>query len=368
MISSGMVGFAFFVMSFLAVRVLISLINLLSRNRFSSGIPDGQPLLSVLIPARNEAGTLPLLLDDLKKTTCLNVEIIVCDDYSTDATPDVLGRYARKMDNLSYFKGQPLPEGWLGKNFACHQLAQRANGDYLLFLDADVRVSPGMPLKAISYIQKYRKNLVSVFPTQLMYSFGELSAVPIMNWVLMSLLPLPLVRNTRNPALSAANGQFMLFDAINYRQNHWHRQVKGESTEDIVLSRLVKKTGGGVATLAGGADVYCRMYESYGEAIRGFSRNVHQYFGNSRLVMLVFAFAVLLGWLPVWLYWGWAGIKWFLMLVIANRLFIAMLSRQNSLSVFLHPIQMVTFAVIAFRNVSGRIKGQTEWKGRIIKF
>jgi glycosyltransferase involved in cell wall biosynthesis len=309
-----------------------------------------------------------VLLDDLRKTSYTNVEIIVCDDHSSDTTPDVLQSYARKMDNLSYFKSEPLPEGWLGKNFACHQLALRAKGDYLLFLDADVRIAPGTPSKAISYIQKSGRTLVSVFPTQLMYSFGELSTVPIMNWVLLSLLPLPLVRHTRNPSLSAANGQFMLFDAFNYRQNNWHRQVKGESTEDITLSRLIKKSGARVATLTGGADVFCRMYESYGEAIGGFSRNVHQYFGNSRLIMLIFFLTILFGWLPVWFYWGWTGIKWFLMLVIANRVFIAMLSKQNSLSVILHPLQMVTFAVIAFRNVSRRIKGHTEWKGRTIKF
>jgi glycosyltransferase involved in cell wall biosynthesis len=363
-----MVGLAFFVMSFLAVRVLISLINLLARNSLPAGVPDDQPLLSVLIPARNEAKSLPVLLDDLRETSYSNLEIIVCDDHSSDTTPDVLQSYARKMDNLSYFKSEPLPEGWLGKNFACHQLAQRAKGDYLLFLDADVRIAPGTPSKAISYIQKSGRTLVSVFPTQLMNSFGELSTVPIMNWVLLSLLPLPLVRNTRNPSLSAANGQFMLFDAFNYRQNNWHRQVKGESTEDITLSRMIKKSGGRVATLTGGTDVFCRMYESYGEAIGGFSRNVHQYFGNSRLIMLIFALTVLLGWLPVCFYWGWTGIKWFLMLVIANRVFIAMLSKQNSLSVILHPLQIITFAVIAFRNVYQRIKGYTEWKGRTIKF
>jgi glycosyltransferase involved in cell wall biosynthesis len=363
-----MVGFAFFVMSFLAVRVLISLVNLLTRSSLPAGVPDDQPLLSVLVPARNEAISLPVLLDDLRMTSYSNVEIIVCDDHSTDTTPEILKSYSREMDNLIYFKSEPLPEGWLGKNFACHQLSQRAKGVYLLFLDADVRIAPGTPSKAISYIQKSVRTLVSVFPTQLMYRFGELSTVPIMNWVLLSLLPLPLVRHTRNPSLSAANGQFMLFDAFNYRQNNWHRQVKGESTEDITLSRMIKKSGGRVATLTGGADVFCRMYESYGEAIGGFSRNVHQYFGNSRLIMIIFAFTILFGWLPVWLYWGWTGIKWFLMLVIANRVFIAMLSKQNSLSVILHPLQIITFAVIAFRNVYQRIKGYTEWKGRIIKY
>mgnify|MGYP004702007323 CR=1 FL=1 len=361
-----MVGFAFFVLSFLFVRMLISLINLLTRNYLPEGEPEEKPLLSVLIPVRNEEKTLPLLLEDLKQVSYPNIEIIVCDDNSTDNTPNILTSYSKKMPGLRYFRGQELPEGWLGKNYACHQLAQQARGDFFLFLDADVRVSAKMPAKAIYYMQRLNMNLVSVFPTQNMQSFGELITVPVMNWILLSLLPLPLVRHTGFASLSAANGQFMLFNADNYRQNKWHQAVKNEATEDIVISRLIKKRRGKVSTLTGGSDVFCRMYESSGEAMGGFSRNVHQYFGGSRLAMIFFTFTVLIGWIPVWLHFSWEGIRWYLIMVTANRVFVAMASRQKSISVWLHPLQMINFAIITVLNTIQKIKGNIEWKGRKI--
>jgi glycosyltransferase involved in cell wall biosynthesis len=361
-----MVGFAFFVMSFLFVRMLISLINLLTRNYLPEGEPDGQILLSILIPARNEEKSLPLLLEDLKQVSYPNIEIIVCDDNSIDNTPDILNSYSKKMPGLRYFRGQELPDGWLGKNYACHQLAQQARGDFFLFLDADVRVSANMSAKAVGYTQKHDMDLVSVFPTQKMQSFGELITVPVINWILLSLLPLPLVRLTGFSSLSAANGQFMLFNADSYRKNNWHQTVKNEATEDIVISRLIKKRGGKISTLTGNNDVFCRMYESSGEAIGGFSRNVHQYFGGSRLVMIFFTITVLFGSIPVWLYFGWEGIRWYLLMVTANRVFVAMGSSQKSLTVWLHPLQMINFAVIAVKNIIQKIKGNTEWKGRKI--
>lgn len=361
-----MVGFAFFVMSFLFVRMLISLINLLTKNYLPLGENDRQPLLSILIPARNEDKSLPLLLQDLKLVSYSNLEIIVCDDNSTDNTPEILKSYSKEMPGLSYFSGEILPQEWLGKNFACHQLANQAKGDFLLFLDADVRVSVEMPTKAIRYMQKHNMNLVSIFPTQLMHTYGEIITVPIMNWILLSLLPLPFVRHTSFASLSAANGQFMLFHADNYRENKWHQTVKNEATEDIVISRLIKKRGGKVSTLTGGSDVFCRMYETSGEAIGGFSRNVHQYFGGSRLVMILFTVTVLFGWIPVWLYFGWVGVKWYLLIVIANRVFVAMASRQKSLTVWLHPLQMINFAIITMLNIVQKFKGNIEWKGRKI--
>ena len=362
-----MVGFTFFVLIFLTVRALISLINLLTRNYLPSGIPDSQPLISILIPARNEEKSLPLLLTDLKEATWINLEIIVCNDHSTDKTEEILKNFSNEMPNLRFFNGKMLPEGWTGKNYACHQLALKASGDYLLFLDADVRISPHMVQKALAYIQKHRFQLVSVFPTQVMHTLGEMATVPVMNWVLLSLLPLPLVRLSGFSSLSAANGQCMLFDAENYRSNMWHQKVKSNTVEDIVISRAIKKGKGKIATLTGGDDVFCRMYKSSAEAINGFSRNVHQYFGGSRLVMVVFAIVVLLGWIPVLISMGWIGIKIYFILVAANRVFVAMASRQNSTAVLLHPVQMINFGIIVVMNIVRKFKGSIQWKGRIIK-
>lgn len=362
-----MTSLAFFVLIFLAVRVLIALVNLMTENYLKDREPGNYPLVSVLIPARNEENTLPMLLTDLAESGYRHLEIIVCDDHSDDKTPEILLDFASRVPNLYIIQGDPLPEGWLGKNFACHQLSKRASGDYLLFLDADVRVSRGMVRKAVGYIQSGRYSLVSVFPTQLMQSLGELVTVPVMNWILLGLLPLPLVRMSRFSSLSAANGQFMLFDAREYHRNNWHEKVKGESTEDIAISRLVKKSGCKMSTLTGNSDVKCRMYTGGGDAIRGFSKNVHQFFGGSRLVMVLFSLIVLLGWLPVWVAFGWCGLRIYLILVIAGRVFTGMASRQGSMALFMHPVQMIAFASMAFMNIYRKFKGEIEWKGRKIK-
>ncbi len=362
-----MIGLAFFVLIFLFVRVLISLVNLLTKNYLPEDMPVHKPFVSILIPVRNEEVSLPLLLGDLMNSTWSNSEIIVCNDHSTDRTSDILEQFRKQMPNLRYFKGLEIPEGWTGKNFACHQLAADAKGDYLLFLDADVRVSPHIVRKAVAHIQKHRFQLVSIFPTQSMLTFGELTTVPVMNWVLLSLLPLPLVRNLKFSSLSAANGQFMLFDADNYRKNNWHQKVRKEPVEDILISRMVKDQRGKLATLTGGNDIFCRMYRSSAEAIAGFSRNVHQYYGGSRLVMTGFALTVLFGWIPVIYFLDWAGLKVYLLLVIANRVFVSMTSKQNSLSVFLHPFQMLNFGFIVVRNILQKFKGSAQWKGRKIE-
>lgn len=362
-----MVGVAFFVLTFLSVRVLIALVNLLDRNNLPWANPVDNPRLSILIPARNEENSLPLILQDLSVSEWQNLEIIVYDDQSTDRTPEILKEFSTRMPNLRWIRGEGLPAGWTGKNHACHKLAESAGGDYLLFLDADVRVSPDMATKALCEIQSGGYSLVSVFPTQIMKTGGELLTVPLMNWVLLSLLPLPLVRHTRFASLSAANGQFMLFEAEGYRRNQWHYKVRSELTEDIMISRLVKKSGGKMATLTGNGDVFCRMYSAAPQAVRGFSRNVHQYFGGSRLVMLIFTLTILAGWLPVWLSFGWSGLKTFLVLVFSNRVLIAMSSQQNVTSVLLHPVQMLIFVWIVISNLFRKIKGDTEWKGRKIR-
>ena len=361
-----MASLAFFVLIFLAVRVLIALVNLLSVSYLRDEVPGERAKVSVLIPARNEEKTLPLLLGDLSESDYEHLEIIVCDDHSTDRTPEILQEFSSRMPNLYSFKGDTLPEGWLGKNFACHQLANRASGDYLLFLDADVRVSRAMVRKAVSYIQSGRYSLVSVFPTQLMVTLGELVTVPVMNWILLGLLPLPLVRTSRFSSLSAANGQFMLFNAVDYHSNKWHEQVRSDTTEDIVISRLIKKSGLKMSTLTGNSDVKCRMYTGAGEAISGFSKNVHQFFGGSRLVMVLFSLIVLLGWLPVGIAFGWYGLRIYLIMVIAGRVFTGMTSRQGTLALFMHPVQMFAFAAMAFMNIYRKTKGEIEWKGRKI--
>lgn len=358
---------AIFILFFLSFRVFISLVNLLSGLHLPDKKPIAFPMVSLLIPARNEEAAIGRLLSGLQQLDYPSFEIIVCDDHSSDNTEEILNWFAGEDDRVHWFLGEKLPDDWLGKNFACYQLAQKATGQYLVFLDADVELSQDSITKAVTYFQDKKLSLLSVFPHQKMETFSEWLIVPVMNWILQSLLPMILVSKTNFPSLSAANGQFMMFETDAYRNHQWHSKVRNQNVEDIRLARMVKSHGLKMAVLLGNKDIYCRMYHHLDEAILGFSRNIHEYFGGKRVVMLAFWLMVFLGPFIVWAVLGWQYVGVFVALVVANRLLIAIASCQNILlSILLHPFQMISFAVLVFYNIFRRIKKETTWKGRKI--
>jgi len=360
---------AWFILFLLALRTFISLVNLLSGLHLPDKRPLEFPKVSLLIPARNEEAVIGGLLESLEKLEYPDFEVIVCNDHSSDNTDEILNWVAGENDHFRWFLGDNLPGGWLGKNFACHQLAKKANGKYLIFLDADVELSKDSISKAVDFFQQKRLSLLSIFPQQQMESFAEKITVPVMNWILQSLLPMNLVQKTSFPSLSAANGQFMMFEAENYFINQWHSKVKNQNVEDIRLARMIKAEGLKTAVLMGNKDIFCRMYQHLNEAIAGFSRNIHEYFGGLRSVMSIFWLTVCLGPVIVWTALGWLYLGLFIGLVVMNRIMVAVASRQNIVrSILMHPLQMISFTAIIFYNIYRSIKKETEWKGRKIRF
>lgn len=360
---------AVFILVFLAVRILVSLINCLTPVHLPEQKPATTPKISLLIPARNEEANIGNLLNGLKQLDYPDYEVIVCNDHSSDNTEEILNWFSGENEHIHWFLGKKLPDNWCGKNYACHQLAEKAAGQYLVFIDADVELAPGSLNKAVAFFQEKRLTLLSVFPQQHMRTFAEQITVPVMNWILQSLLPLWLVRILKFPSVSAANGQFMMFDAANYKKHHWHEQVRNLHVEDIHIARKVKAGGFRMAVMLGDRDVFCRMYRKGGEAVSGFSRNIHEYFAGKRWVMSLFCLLVLSGPAVVWLGLGNTALAVFLLLVVLNRFFTAYASRQNLLfSVVLHPLQMLSFGAIVIHNLTRKFKNVTEWKGRKIKF
>jgi glycosyltransferase involved in cell wall biosynthesis len=357
-----------FILVFLTLRTLISLVNLFSGLHLPDGKPESFPKVSVLIPARNEEKNVGKLLTALQQQDYPELEVIVCNDHSTDRTEEILGGFTGEDSRFRWFIGEKLPPEWLGKNFACHQLAQKASGEIFLFLDADVELNPDAIRKAVTFFQQKKLALLSVFPQQKMQSLAEWATVPAMNWILQSLLPMILVQKTPFASLSAANGQFMLFDAKDYRKFRWHERVKNENVEDILIARLVKTSDLKMAVLLGNREIYCRMYNRFDDAVIGFSRNIHQYFGGSTLVMSSFWFIVCFGPFIVFAADKWCFFFLFVPLSIVNRVAVAWKCRQNIIgAVILHPLQMIGFTAIVLYNLFGRIKRETEWKGRKIQ-
>ena len=140
-----------------------------------------------------------------------------------------------------------------------------------------------------------RLSLLSLFTDQIMFNWGERLVVPLMHFVLLNLLPLRLVRLSKNPAFSAASGQFMMFDGAHYKENQWHEQVKHQVVEDVEIMKLIKSVGfNGEALLANGF-INCRMYKSFSEAVNGFSKNFLAGFNNNVLGLFLYLLLVVMG-------------------------------------------------------------------------
>lgn len=362
-----MVTAAYIILVFTAIQLIVSLANLLAETNLPEPCGTHSSLVSVLIPARNEEQNIGNLLEDLVNQDYEHIEIIVYDDLSEDKTAKLVDEFSKRDSRIRLIGSGILPEGWLGKNFACHSLAREAKGSYLLFLDADVRVGGNLISRSISYSQKHDLSLISIFPKQIIRSTGERITVPNMNYILVSLLPLALVRRLPYPSLSAANGQFMFFRREEYLANKPHEAVKADKVEDISIARLLKKRRLKIACMLGDDTITCRMYKSFGEAVKGFSRNVTAFFGNSFLMAVLFWIATTFGILAVT--WCRPGIviAAYMAAYVLIRIFISMASRQNVFFNLLYviPLQvsMGLFIWMAFINRRFR---KFEWKGRKI--
>jgi len=357
--------FAWFILSLAGIQFLVSLVNLLSRNHLPGASISNFPLVSVLIPARNEEKNISNILSDLITISYKHLEIIVYDDESTDSTGEIVKKFETQNRQIRLLPGTPLPVGYTGKNYACHQLAGHASGAYYLFLDADVSLKGAVIEESLSWLIKKDLTLLSIFPVQDMISTGEKISVPLMNWILLSLLPLPLIRNSKRSSLAAANGQFMLFPSERYRKYQFHHRFRNHKVEDVAIARFLKKKGEKVDTLLGKEDLRCRMYDSLGSAIDGFSKNFFLFFGNSIAITILYACLISLS--PVFIFIFLPAGAWisYILLILLMRINISLASRQALFqNIFYLLPQQVVFLVIIVKAIHHRMIHKLTWKGR----
>lgn len=351
------------------LRFAVAMVNMLSRPYLP--IPPGEysqlPSLSVLIPVRNEEKNIGTLLGTITALPYGDTEIIVYDDGSTDGSALIIEGYMRLDHRIRYLRGSDLPDGWTGKNRACHNLAAEARGEYLLFLDADVLVGNDLLRNSVSHALKHKLTLLSIFPGQVMKTTGEKIVVPFMFRILLSLLPLFLIRRCSWTSFSAANGQMMLFRGDDYRKHLFHERVRGRLAEDIEIMRAVKRLRLKGETLVGHREIRCRMYRGYMEGVNGFSRNIFSMFGNSLLFFLLFSLTGLAGWI-VLLFLPWYFPVLYLLMVVSLNAMIAITSGQRveeNLRYLLPGIG--AFYHIAAMAVTRTLAKSYEWKGRKVK-
>ncbi|MBN1184137.1 MAG: glycosyltransferase family 2 protein [Bacteroidales bacterium] len=357
---------AYIAMAFAAFQFVNVCLNVLFRQRIKhTGLTAGK-LISVLIPARNEEDNIGMLLDDLRQMTRIDLEIIVYDDQSTDNTLNFVKKHSDLDNRIKLLQSKTLPDGWLGKNHACYQLAQQAKGSHLLFLDADVRIHGEIIEHAVSYLEKHKLGLLSVFPTQIQKTLGEKLTVPIMNYILLTLLPLVFVRVSPFSSHSAANGQFMLFNGRHYKSYQPHKIFKTSPVEDIAIARYYKEQKIKTACISGEERIKCRMYKNYQEALKGFSKNIFMFFGDNRILAFFFWLFASLGFIPILV--SYPNLLWiyFLPIVIIQILY-SFISRQPILlSILLFPAQLLFMLLVMIKSIKNHANKEYSWKGRNI--
>jgi len=353
---------------FLILRFTVTLFNFISNPKLTNSGRKYTDFVSILIPARNEEHNIIDLLQSIKEQDYENYEVIILDDNSSDDTLQICTDYCQVNNRFKVVSGKELPGDWLGKNYACSQLAGFAKGEYLIFLDADDLITNGLINNSIHRMKINKLSLLSIFTNQLMQTPGEWLVVPLMHLILLNLLPLRLVMLSRNAVFAAASGQFMMFDAKSYRVNKWHERVKMQVVEDIEIIKLVKGADYKAETLLANGFIYCRMYRSFPEALNGFSKNLLAGFGYNVIALFFYLFLVVMGPFAIAYFLSLDLALFALTLIILSRIMISLLAGQNVLlNLILHPFQLLCMVLVSVFSVSKHFTKTIRWKGRLIR-
>ncbi len=269
----------------------------------SADAADSDQTISVLIPARNERDTIEACVRAATNSNPAPDEIIVYDDRSTDGTSailaDLVDEFQRddRAPTLRVIQGEPLPDGWVGKPHACHQLADHSDGDTLVYVDADTQLeSDGIgrllslmapeSTTSVSSGPKDGAELVSAVPRQLTGSFIERLAIPLLHLTYTSWLPQTLVYRSDDPRFLSANGQIMAVDRSALQAVGGFESVRRDVVDDMALARRFKQRGHTVVFADGFHIARCRMYASGAELVRGFSKNLYEGIGSSPVALV----------------------------------------------------------------------------------
>jgi chlorobactene glucosyltransferase len=337
--------------------------------------------VSVIIPARNEEFNIARVVRSLANQQGIR-EILAVDDQSSDRTAEILAALQKEIPRLHILRVECLPKGWLGKTHAAAMGARAATGDWLLFTDADtVHVAGGLA-ELVQRAEDEHADLLSVSPGQETPTWWEKAVIPLVYLKLSSLYRFEDVSDPHSPA-AAANGQYLLVRKELYERVGGHTAVKSDILEDVELARRIKERGGKLLFLSGARWVRTRMYRSFGDMWRGWSKNLYLLYEGSLPRMLAATASLwLLDLLPVlgfataclWLALGHAD---HILVLVALSLFAVALARQWSYGQMLsqlgfdpalasyQPLGAALLGALMLGSMRAhRTTGNIEWKGR----
>ena len=330
--------------------------------------------VSVIIPARNEAGRLPRLLAALSSQARPADEVFVVDDDSADETAAIAA-----AGGAHVVAAPPLPDGWTGKTWACWTGAGHATGDVLVFLDADTEPAPELLARLVAAVERGgdRPGLVSVMPYHRMErQYERLSAF----FSVISVMGVGAASARRSAPVTGAYGPCLACRRRDYDAVGGHEAVRAAVVDDVALAQRFRAEGLPVHVAGGRGAIRFRLYGGgLRDLVEGWSKNFASGAGSTPIArfLLVFAWVVGVGTAAqapvreaVAAGAGWSGpgvVLWIGYLAFAVQLTIMLRPLGNySWASVLFPIPLSAWFVIFFRSIVLTARGQVRWKGRVV--
>ncbi|MGN6136492.1 MAG: glycosyltransferase family 2 protein [Aureliella sp.] len=344
-----------------------------------SSVPAQSPRISVLIPARDEQSSIGGCLESVlacRSLTSSEMEVIVMDDDSSDDTRAICEQMAANDARLSVRSGGGLPAGWNGKQHACWQLALAARGQWLLFIDADVRLSSDAIPRLLAAASQAEVDLLSGFPRQITGTFFERLLIPLMHFVLLGYLPLERMRASPGAEFAAGCGQLFLARQTAYAACEGHKAIAASRHDGLKLPRSFRRQGLKTDVFDASDIASCRMYHSGREVFRGLLKNATEGIANPRTIVpftvllagaavlppVSLVLAIVRGWSP----WVITELAVACCLSWAPRWLAMRRFDQSRLSAVLHPLGVAIFLAIQWLALLFQICGvKTRWRGRL---
>ena len=326
-------------------------------------------LVSILIPARNEEDVIESTIKSITNQSYQNYELIILDDNSSDATKSIIQKHAKLNHKIEQINGSPLPSGWLGKNWACHQLSEKAKGEYILFIDADTNIDKFILQDSIIALQKEKIDLLTLVPGRDTKLIADHAMKKTMK----------LAINLNAPFLSATFGQFMLFKKSSFTQIGGFIAIKDNPVDDFQLGRNIKRNLFKWMLYDAAFRITTRTYNTNKELISGYSKNIFPALGYSISIFLII-FLILLSFvlgstLPIALYFLGLLHNQELILLCITLLILLFISweivtirfKYSIFTPFSFPILISLVLLLALRSFIDNVFYSLTWKGRSYK-
>jgi Glycosyl transferase family 2 len=329
--------------------------------------------ISVLIPARDEEQNIRATLEAVLANRGCDFEVIVLDDHSTDRTAEIVRPVAVNDPRVHLEAAPPLPAGWCGKQHACHVLARLAHHPVLVFMDADVRLAPDALSRMARFMADPMAALASGIPHQELGTFSERLLLPLIHFILLGYLPMPVMRWTKLTGFSAGCGQLFIARRAAYECCGGHAQLRDSLHDGLKLPRVFRRAGFRTDLFDATDVAACRMYCTNVETWRGLGKNAVEglatpgtigpmtllLFGGQVLPFVLLACTPMLS--SAATLWAVAAAA----LSFAPRALGARLFRQPALSVLWHPLGILALLTIQWRAFVRHLLGRpATWKGR----